>query len=299
MPNLKDLKNRIRSVENTQQITKAMKMVAAAKLRKSQERAETARPYSEKMIEMTRSIASGLTDSDGVNKLISGTGRPTKKVEIILFTADRGLCGSFNSGIIRSVRSKIEELQTEGKEVTLTCVGSKGDEVLKRQYDALIRKRLTGMTKDLSFEHVEKELALELVQDYDDARFDECYIVYNKFQSAMTQILTWRRLMPVEVDEAETTQSRDGEVEASHLFEPDEGELLETLLPKSVAVQLYQALVESDASEHGARMTAMDNAVRNAADMIQKLTITFNRTRQAVITTELMEIIGGAESLKG
>ncbi|MBF0587642.1 MAG: F0F1 ATP synthase subunit gamma [Magnetococcales bacterium] len=295
MPNLKDLKNRIRSVENTQQITKAMKMVAAAKLRRSQERAETARPYSEKMTEMSASLARGMSDAEGGHPLISGHTENPKKIEIVLFTADRGLCGSFNSGVIRAVRAKIEALQANGKKVSLTCVGTKGDEVLRRQFEPLIRNRLAGMTRELSFENVEKELALQLVHDYDEGVFDECYIVYNKFKSAMTQILTWRRLMPVEVGE-EQEEVGGG---ASHLFEPEEDELLADLLPKSVAVQLYQALVESDASEHGSRMTAMDNAVRNAADMIQKLTITYNRTRQAVITTELMEIIGGAESLKG
>jgi F-type H+-transporting ATPase subunit gamma len=305
MANLKQLRLRIRSVSSTKQITKAMKMVAAAKLRRSQERATAARPYSQRMNRMMRSLATIMTGQQNTPILLSGRGGDVKNIEIVVLTADRGLCGSFNSGVTRAVRSRISDLQKEGFNVTLTCVGRKGHDVLKRQFGSQIRKVYTNISHRLTFNVVEREVARDLVQAFEEQQFDACYLVYNTFKSAMSQVLTWQQLIPLSIEnqqdsgngnqDAETEEQRSG----SYLFEPDEEELLNSLLPRNIAVQLFQALVESDASEHGARMTAMDNAVRNASEMIRKLNIKFNRTRQAAITTELMEIIGGAESLKG
>ncbi|MBF0625767.1 MAG: F0F1 ATP synthase subunit gamma [Magnetococcales bacterium] len=294
MPNLKVLRKRIRSVKNTQQITKAMKMVAAAKLRRSQERAHATRPYSERMSRLMQSLTAVVGDGDNAPKLMAGHGREPKKIELVLFSADRGLCGSFNSSVMRAARARIGELEKQGFKVTLTCVGRKANEVMRRYHRDKIRKTYTGLSRALTFKLVEEGLSRELLEAYEAEKFDVCYMVFNTFKSAMSQELTWRQLMPIPIPEQD-----GGGGEGEYLYEPNEEELLAQLLPRNVAMQLFQALVESDASEHGARMTAMDNAVRNAAEMIRKLTITFNRTRQAAITTELMEIIGGAESLKG
>ncbi|MGN7613800.1 F0F1 ATP synthase subunit gamma [Magnetococcales bacterium HHB-1] len=301
MANLKELRIRIRSVSNTQQITKAMKMVAAAKLRRSQDNAMNARPYSEAMGRMIQSLGSvGGSDDANASPLLYDPGPNSKKVELVAFSADRGLCGGFNSSIVRAVQAKVAELEGEGKDFTITCVGRKAYDVLKRRYSSKIRKLHTDMMKDLTFEKAEREIALDLMTAHEEGVFDTCYIVYNEFQSAMVQNLTWKKLIPVSFDEDDAgQQDKADQLSGSYYFEPEEDEMLDILLPKNLTVQIYQALVESDASEHGARMTAMDNAVRNAAEMIRKLQITFNRTRQAAITTELMEIIGGAESLKG
>ena len=297
MANLKELRARIRSVNNTQQITKAMKMVAAAKLRRSQDRAEAARPYSEAMEQMLGSLAPAVGSGDTAPPLIASHGRE-QNVRLVAYTADRGLCGGFNSGVVRAMRLRIAELQAEGKNVTITCIGSKGHDVLKRQFGPLIVDLQTGLSRDITFEAIQEKVAHKLLNEFNDGAFDACYMVFNKFQSAMTQILTWQRVIPVQVEESDASEKENG-IDGSYLFEPSDDELLGALLPQNVMVQLYHAMVETDASEHGSRMTAMDSAVRNAADMINKLTITYNRTRQAAITTELMEIIGGAESLKG
>ncbi|MBF0110311.1 MAG: F0F1 ATP synthase subunit gamma [Magnetococcales bacterium] len=290
MANLKSLRNRIRSVKNTQQITKAMKMVSAAKLRRSQERAQSARPYSRHISRMIGAIAAGVDPNNAPPLLTPAKG---KRVELLVFTADRGLCGSYNSSVIRAVRSKIKSLEESGHTVSITCVGRKGLDVLKRQYPALMRRSFSGMTKDLSFQKVDAVLAAQVLTDFAKGEFDSCQMVYNTFKSALNIELTWKQLVPMGIE-------ADGERKVSSpMYEPEEGEVLAELLPHGVAVQLYQALVEADASEQGARMTAMDNAVRNAGDMIRRLGIKYNRTRQAAITTELMEIIGGAESLKG
>jgi F-type H+-transporting ATPase subunit gamma len=297
MPNLKSLRQRIRSVGNTKQITKAMKMVAAAKLRRSQDRVIAARPYSTGMGRMIETLASQMAGNDGAPEMLKGRDSGNR-VRLVVFTADRGLCGSFNTGIIRDIRARVPALQQQGKDVTLTCVGRKGHDVLKRQFQSIIKDVHTDMAKDLHFEKAETSIATPLVKEFIERNtFDECYAVYNTFKSAMSQELTWKKLIPVEVDESSAAENEAPM--GDYIYEPSMEELLDALLIKNVTVQIYQALLESDASEHGARMTAMDNAVRNAGDMINKLTITFNRTRQAAITTELMEIIGGAESLKG
>ncbi|MBF0425827.1 MAG: F0F1 ATP synthase subunit gamma [Magnetococcales bacterium] len=303
MANLKVLRNRIRSVKSTRQITKAMKMVAAAKLRRSQERALATRPYSERMQRILRAVATAVGDQENAPPLLAGRGESGRRVELVVFTSDRGLCGSFNSSVVRAVRSRVARLQQEGFQVSITCVGRKGHDVLKRQFGAQIRKVHAGLGRRLSFQVAEQEVAADLIRAFDNREFDICFAVFNTFKSAMAQELTWRQVIPVpppapEKPAAAGKKGQQPEVE-SFFYEPSEEELLDVLLPRNVAVQIFQALVESDASEHGARMTAMDNAVRNAGDMIRRLTIQFNRTRQAAITTELMEIIGGAESLKG
>jgi F-type H+-transporting ATPase subunit gamma len=295
MASLKALRQRIRSVTNTRQITKAMKMVAAAKLRRSQDRAVATRPYSSQMGRMVQSIASRVS-KDSAPELLAGRSDPVKKVELVVFTADRGLCGSFNSTVIRAVRSKIAELQANGFEVSITCVGRKGNDVLKRTFGDLIHRVHIAMNRDLTFTKAEQEIAQPLLHDYAMERFDSCFIVYNAFVSAMTQELSWRQIIPV--PEA-AKESEHEAVAAPPSYEPEEEEILADLLPRNIAVQIYQALVESDASENGARMTAMDNAVRNAGGMLRRLRTTYNRSRQAAITTELMEIISGSESLKG
>jgi F-type H+-transporting ATPase subunit gamma len=294
MPNLKSLRTRIRSVENTQQITKAMKMVAAAKLRRSQERALQTRPYSHGMGRMIQSIASMVDVQSAPPLLAEARGN---KVCIVIFTADRGLCGSFNSGVVRSVRAKVAELQGNGDKVSIVCVGTKANDVLKRQFGSLILRVHSGIAKDLNYEKADREVASKLLMEFSEKKFDRCLIVFNEFKSAISQELVWKQIIPMPIAEVEKKQEADSG--GSPFYEPEEDEVLKVLLPQNVTVQIFQALVESDASEHGSRMTAMDNAVRNAGDMLRKLNTTYNRTRQAVITTELMEIISGAESLKG
>lgn len=302
MANLKQLRKRIRSVTNTQQITKAMKMVAAAKLRRAQERAQAARSYSALMEQMVRALAEQNDSPESAHPLLAGRGngqQGPRRVELVVCTADRGLCGSFNSGVVRAVRQQTAELVRSGATVTYTCIGRKGADVLKRQYGDAVRRVHAGLGRRLSPERLEEEVAAPLIADFLAGRFDVCLLVFNTFKSAMSQILTWKQIVPVATTREEQPSGASGLLVASYLFEPDVEALQEALLPKNVAVQLYQAVVESEASEHGARMTAMDNAVRNARDMARKLTIAYNRSRQAVITKELLEIIGGAESLKG
>ncbi|MBF0284859.1 MAG: F0F1 ATP synthase subunit gamma [Magnetococcales bacterium] len=294
MASLKALRRRLRSVNNTRQITKAMKMVAAAKLRRAQNRAISARPYSLRMGRMVQSLASRVEGRENLPELLAG--RPDgNRVELVICTADRGLCGSFNSSVIRAVRVRIAELQKNGMTVSLTFLGRKGNDVLKRQYGDMVRKVHFGLARHLNFRFVEEHVTADLLQSYQEGKFDACFLVFNTFQSAMQQVVTWRQLIPAPVDKAEAEANSGG----SDLYEPSEEELLDELLPRNVSVQIHQALVESEASEHGARMSAMDSAVRNANEMIRKLNTTYNRTRQAFITKELMEIIGGAESLKG
>lgn len=307
MANLKALRQRIRSVTSTRQITKAMKMVAAAKLRRSQERAFATRDYSSRMGDMVQSIAAPIaaqSDAQSAPPLLMGRGASDngKRVELLVFTADRGLCGSFNSSVIRSVRAKIAEMHASGFRVSLTFVGRKGNDVLKRQFGDLTRRVHVGMGKNLTFEKSEQEITQPLLKDFDDEEFDACFMVFNTFQSAMVQTLTWQQLIPAPVqstgEEAEE-ENGGGAGSMPPTYEPEEEEILAELLPRNIAVQIFQALVESEASENGSRMTAMDNAVRNAGSMLKRLNITYNRTRQAAITTELMEIISGSESLKG
>ncbi len=302
MPSLKDLRVRIASVKSTQKITSAMKMVAAAKLRRAQEQAEAARPYAERMERMLSSLAAASAGKEGAPELLAGKGREQVHL-LVVGTADRGLCGGFNSSIVREVRRRITALRGDGKTVKLLCVGRKGRDQLRRDFgDAIIDTVEDVARPRLRFEAAES-IAKRIAQMFEAGEFDVCTIYYARFQSAISQIVTAQQLIPfapvdgaTDGDGAEAAAS-GGESLAVYEYEPSEEEILAALLPRNLAVQLFRALLENNASEHGARMTAMDNATRNAGDMIDNLTLTYNRTRQAVITSELIEIISGAEAL--
>ena len=291
MPNLKDLKVRINSVKSTQKITSAMKMVAAAKLRRAQEYAEEARPYSLRMDRMIAALAGKMSDVGGP-KLLAGTGKEDSYL-LVVMTADRGLCGGFNSTIVRATRRRIHELHENGKQVKLLCVGRKGSDQLQRESGNLITDSLEGITRGKIEFSVVSDIGTKLIDMFEAGEFDVCSIIFNKFQSAMTQIVTEKQIIPASIPES----NNDEDVLGMYEYEPDEEAILAELLPKNVSTQLFSALLENTASEHGARMTAMDSASRNAGDMIDKLTLTYNRTRQAFITKELIEIISGAEAL--
>jgi F-type H+-transporting ATPase subunit gamma len=290
MPSLKDLKVRIASVKSTQKITSAMKMVAAAKLRRAQEQAEAARPYAERMERMLGSLAGSMAGRDGAPVLLAGTGRDQVHL-VVVMTSDRGLCGGFNSTIVRAARRKIRELRELGKEVKIFCVGRKGREQLRRDLGGLIVGHIEDIGKPRLTFAAAAGIGERLAAIYAAGEFDVCHIVYNKFKSAMTQIVTSQQLIPF------AAQAGDGAGDIVYEYEPDETEILEALLPRNLGVQIYRALLENKASEEGARMTAMDSATRNAGEMINKLTIFYNRSRQAYITKELIEIISGAEAV--
>ncbi|MEE8189604.1 MAG: F0F1 ATP synthase subunit gamma [Kiloniellales bacterium] len=297
MPNLKDLRIRIASVKSTQKITSAMKMVAAAKLRRAQEAAEASRPYAERMERMLGSLAASTAGHDGAPRLLAGTGGDQTNL-LVVGTADRGLCGGFNSNIVREVRRKITALQGAGKTVKILCVGRKGRDQLRREHGTLIIDTIEEITRPrLTFEGAES-VAKRVERMFEDGEFDVCTIFYARFKSAMTQIVTAQQLIPFTPPESGDAESEEtGPGKAVYEYEPSEEEILAELLPRNLAVQIFKALLENNASEQGARMTAMDNATRNAGEMIDKLTLTYNRTRQAVITNELIEIISGAEAL--
>ena len=306
MPSLKDLRVRIASVKSTQKITSAMKMVAAAKLRRAQEQAEAARPYAERMERMLSSLAAASAGREGAPELLAGKGRDQVHL-LVVGTADRGLCGGFNSSIVREVRRRITKLRGDGKTVKLLCVGRKGRDQLRREFSAAIIDTVEDVARPrLRFEAAES-IAKRIAQMFEAGEFDVCTIYYARFQSAISQIVTAQQLIPfapvdrpTDGDGAEAAASgreSGGDSLAVYEYEPTEEEILAALLPRNLAVQLFRALLENNASEHGARMTAMDNATRNAGDMIDNLTLTYNRTRQAVITSELIEIISGAEAL--
>jgi F-type H+-transporting ATPase subunit gamma len=290
MPSLKDLKIRINSVRSTQKITSAMKMVAAAKLRRAQEQAEAARPYAERMERVLGSLAAGMVGREGAPPLLAGRGRDQTHL-VVVMTSDRGLCGGFNSSIARGARRLVRDLMTEGKQVKILCVGRKGRDQLRRDFGQQIVATIEDVGRPrLGFEAAQ-EIARRLATMYDAGEFDVCTLIYNRFKSVITQIVTVQQLIPFappEGDEAERPY---------YEYEPDEDEILAQLLPRNLAVQVYRALLENAASEEGARMTAMDSATRNAGDMINQLTINYNRTRQAFITKELIEIISGAEAV--
>jgi F-type H+-transporting ATPase subunit gamma len=294
MPSIKTLRVRINSVKSTQKITSAMKMVAAAKLRRAQQQAEAARPYAERMSRMLGSVASSLAGSDSASPLLVGTGQDKVHL-VVVATSDRGLCGAFNSSIVRGARQLIRTLQADGKTVKILCVGRKGRDQLRRDYARLIVDTIDEVGKRrLAFSEAQA-IAKRIVQMYEAGEFDVCTIVYNRFRSAMTQIVTRQQIIPFPPPEGETAAADTGG--AIYEFEPSEEDILADLLPLNMAVQVFRALLENAASEQGARMTAMDNATRNAGDMIKRLTINYNRTRQAYITKELIEIISGAEAV--
>ncbi len=291
MATLKALRMRIASVKSTQKITSAMKMVAAAKLRRAQEQAEAARPYALRMGRMLGSLAASMTAGAGAPKLLAGTG--ADKVHLLVVaTSDRGLCGGFNSTIVRLVRSDIRKLQAEGKTVKLLCVGRKGREQLRRDYANLIVGSIDELNrKRLSFADATR-VSDKVLAMFDAGEFDVCAFYYARFKSAISQVPTRLQLVPFVPSEAPANDTG-----ASYEYEPEEGEILAALLPRNLAVQVYGGLLENGASEQGARMSAMDSATRNAGDMIKKLTLNYNRSRQASITKELIEIISGAEAV--
>ena len=295
MPSLDDLKKRIASVKSTQKITKAMKMVAAAKLRKAQEAAEQSRPYADNMDKLMDSISMGYIQTDSSRNLLTGNDED-KTILLVLFTSERGLCGGFNSQVSKALREKIIELQNQNKTVKVLCVGKKGYDIIKRQYGDLIVEMIDlSSVKSIQYEDA-KNISDKIIKMYFDAEFDRCLIFYNKFKSVISQIPTEQQVIPAEKSQDETNedQSKDN---SFFEFEPNEKEILEELLPLNFAIQIFKALLESSASEQGARMSAMDNASRNASDMIDSLTLFYNRSRQAVITKELIEIISGAEAV--
>jgi F-type H+-transporting ATPase subunit gamma len=298
MANLKDLRLRITSVKSTQKITSAMKMVAASKLRRAQAAAEEGRPYAERMERMLGELTSSLLSVDGAPKLLAGSGLNDNHL-IVAITADRGLCGGFNGSIIRNTISKIVELQAKGKKVKILCLGRKGSDALKREFSNQIVSTLEGLTKDGVDFALTRDIASNLIERFEAEEFDVCTIIYNKFISVISQQVSIEQVIPFPVSkvEAADAEAADESENGKYLMEPSEEEILDDLLPLNLSIQLYKALLESNASEHGARMSAMDNATRNAGDMLDDLTMTYNRTRQAVITSELIEIISGAEAL--
>ncbi|MEQ9145928.1 MAG: F0F1 ATP synthase subunit gamma [Parvibaculaceae bacterium] len=295
MASLKDLRNRISSVQNTQKITRAMQMVAAAKLRRAQEAAEAARPYAARMGRVLANLSAGMEGRDGAPELMVGTGKDDVHL-LIVATAERGLCGGFNSSIVRLAREQIVRLQGEGKQVKLLLVGKKGRDQLKRLYSDLFVDFVDlSEARRIEFVHADT-VADKVLSMFEAGEFDVCTLFYAEFESVISQIPTALQLIPAKVEPVEGAESLDlgG---AAYEYEPEEAEILKELLPRNIAVQIFRGLLENSASEQGARMSAMDNATRNAGDMIDKLTITYNRSRQAQITKELIEIISGAEAL--
>ena len=294
MPSLDDLKKRIKSVKSTQKITKAMKMVAAAKLRKAQESAEKGRPYSEKMQNIILNLTKSINDTQNAPKLLVGTGEDKKYLCVVL-TADRGLCGGFNSNICKLAKSNFKKILSEGKELKIITVGSKGLDQIKREYGNYVIKKFSFKDKkQISFNEADI-IGKEIINLFNKDEFDKCILFYNNFKNVITQIPQAQQIIPAE--KIESSDKDKTEEKLSYEFEPDEDEILEDLLPKNISTQVFKALLENAASEQGSRMTAMDNATRNAGDLVDKLTINYNRSRQASITKELIEIISGAESL--
>ena len=292
MPSLKDLKNRIASVKATQKITKAMQMVAAAKLRRAQEAAEAARPYSERMASVMANI-SGAVSGDDAPRLMAGTGKDDVHL-LVVCTAERGLCGGFNTQIARFARLHAKELQSQGKEVKILCVGKKGYDQLKREFDGMIIDRVDlREVKNIGFANAE-DIANRISTLFNAGEFDICTLFYSEFKSVISQVPTAQQLIPAKIEASEEdAQGSD----AAYDYEPDANEILEDIIPRNIKVQILRALLENVAGEMGAKMSAMDNATRNAGDMIDKLTMSYNRQRQAQITKELIEIISGAEAL--
>ena len=292
MPSLDDLKKRIKSVKSTQKITKAMKMVAAAKLRKAQDNAERGRPYSQKMEHIILNLTKSINDPQNAPKLLVGTGK-NKTYLCVVLTADRGLCGGFNSNICKLAKIKFKQILNDGKDLKIITVGIKGLDQIKREYGKYVIKKFSFKNKkQITFSEAEI-VGNEIISLFNKNEFDKCILFYNNFKNVITQIPQAQQIIPAE---NKAPGSKD-ENSTSYEFEPEEDEILEELLPKNISTQVYKAFLENAASEQGSRMTAMDNATRNAGDLVDKLTINYNRSRQASITKELIEIISGAESL--
>ena len=294
MPNLKDLKIRIESVKSTRKITKAMQMVAAAKFRKAQEAAEQARPYAERMAKVLDKLTVKNIDKSAGSPLLVGNGR-SEKFLVIVATSERGLCGGFNSSIVKLAKSRINSLLSEGKGVEILTIGKKGREQLKREFGAFMKDHVDlSNIKKMAYQDA-SAIAESILAKFSKNEFDIAMIFYNEFESVISQIPKAHQLIPVESKGEDTLADNNNDL--TYVYEPDEQEIIEDLLPKAIATQVFTALLENGASEQGARMSAMDNATRNAGEMIDKLTIQFNRSRQAAITNELIEIISGAEAL--
>jgi len=291
MASLDDLKKRISSVKSTQKITKAMKMVAASKLRRAQESAEKGRPYSDKMNNIIINLSNSISDKENSPKLLAGSGED--KVHLcIVMTSDRGLCGGFNTNIIKKAKSYFQKILDEGKILKIITVGSKGYDQLKRTYkDSIIEKITFKESKYANYFDADK-VGKIIIDKFEKKEFDVCTIFYNQFKNVITQIPQEQQIIPLKASESEKNSSED-----NYEFEPEEDEILSNLLPKNISTQIFKAMLENSASEQGSRMSAMDNATRNAGEMVDKLTIQYNRSRQAAITKELIEIISGAESL--
>jgi F-type H+-transporting ATPase subunit gamma len=292
MPSLDDLKKRIKSVKSTQKITKAMKMVAAAKLRKAQESAEKGRPYSKKMQNIILNLTRSISDPKNAPKLLSGTGNDKTYLCVVL-TADRGLCGGFNTNICKLAKTRFKKILNEQKNLKIITVGSKGFDQIKREYGKYVVKKYSFKEKkQISFKEADT-VGNEIIRLFNQNEFDKCILFFNNFKNVITQIPQAQQIIPVDNKSSESKEENFLPYE----FEPDEDEILEDLLPKNISTQVFKAFLENAASEQGSRMTAMDNATRNAGDLVDKLTINYNRSRQASITKELIEIISGAESL--
>jgi len=301
MPSLRDYRDRIKSVKSTRKITSAMKMVAASKLRRAQEQAEKSQPYASAMGGMLSRLAANVTISSATPKLLAGSGEDNKYL-LIVITADRGLCGGFNSNIVRDTRIKIKELEAQGKEVSLICAGRKGYDLLQREHGSKILHAFREIFGKNRVEYAQAhEIASFVLDKFDASAFDKCILMYNSFQSVLVQTPEAQQLIPFEVDELDDQEDKvetnTVAVKSPYDFEPAEEEILGKLLPRNVGVQIYRALLDSAAGEQAARMTAMDNATRNAGEMINDLTLQYNRARQAYITKELIEIISGAEAV--
>jgi len=293
MPSLDDLRKRIASVKSTQKITKAMKMVAAAKLRKAQENAEKGRPYSEKMNNIILNLSSSIQDKENAPKLLLGTGKDQIHLCVVL-TADRGLCGGFNTNIIKKAKTFFQKILKDGKTLKIITVGSKGYDQLKRVYGKNIVEKIS-FKESKKANYLDAEKVGKLIIDlFNKNEFDICTIFYNQFKNVITQIPQEQQIIPLKI---ESSDSSSKEIKNSYEFEPEEDEILENLLPTNISTQIFKALLENSASEQGSRMSAMDSATRNAGELVDKLTINYNRSRQAAITKELIEIISGAESL--
>ena len=292
MPSLDDLKKRISSVKSTQKITKAMKMVAATKLRRAQENAEKGRPFSEKMNNIILNLSNAITDKENASKFLVGTGKDDVQLCVII-TSDKGLCGGFNTNICRKARKYFEQILKEGKTLKIFTVGSKGEDQLKRAYGSYIVEKVNFKGyKKITYQDAE-EVGGKIIKLFNESQFDVCKIFYNQFKNVMIQIPQIQQIIPIENKNSEKPKTS----EAYYEFEPEESEILDNLLPRNISTQIFKAFLENAASEQGSRMTAMDSATRNAGELVDKLTITYNRSRQAVITKELIEIISGAESL--
>jgi len=292
MPSLDDLKKRISSVKSTQKITKAMKMVAAAKLRRAQESAEKGRPFSDKMNNIILNLSKSVSDKAGASKFLVGTGKDNVHLCVII-TSEKGLCGGFNTNICRKAKNYFEKILQEGKTLKIFTVGSKGNDQLKRVYGSYIVEKMNFKgVKKISYKEAEK-VGSKIIKMFNESKFDVCKIFYNQFKNVMTQIPQAQQIIPVE----NKKDNEEKKLDSFYEFEPEENEILENLLPRNISTQIFKAILENGASEQGSRMTAMDSATRNAGDLVDKLTITYNRSRQASITKELIEIISGAESL--